>query len=491
MVLLSELARAFDASIQLDVQISSVVSQTSRVTPACAFAALAGARVHGAAFADAALQAGASAIITDPEGAEILNRSDVPMLVLPDLSRRLGELCNIVNGNVADSLNMFAITGTNGKTTTSYMLADLLRTAGRNVGLIGGVEIATAARSQPATLTTPMADEVQELLAEHARSGGTDVVMEVTSHALEQHRVGGIRFAVAGFTNLTQDHLDYHESMQAYFDAKAQLFSAEYAAAAVILIDDEWGMKLFENARAARPNVFALTFRDQLDSHVPGWQARVLDDGSGCELIDANGQRMGFQVSLPGTFNLHNAALAVCMALVGGVDPLQLPRNIATVVPGRMQVISDSSPRVIVDFAHNAAALELALTASRANCHGDLIVVTGSAGDRDADKRFEMGRIAATLADVVIITDDDPHGEPAERIREALMKGAVTGTAHVREIGNRTEAIHEAISSAHDADTVLIAGRGHETIQEIGDVQHVLDDRVVARQAIDRRNQLR
>lgn len=483
MVSLSRIAETFSAKLQLDAEITGITSNSASVTPGMAFVALPGLRVHGATYAQAALDAGAVAIVTDPEGYRIFQREDVPMVVLDTVAQSLGPIASFVYGNQEAPLRVFGVTGTNGKTTTSFLLRHILVNAGRNTGLIGGVELSVAGESTPAVLTTPMADEVQYLLAKHRRAGGTDLVMEVTSHALVQHRVGGTRFAVSGFTNLTQDHLDYHRDFDEYYAAKAQLFTREYSDAAVILVDDAWGKQLFTDASAAVSNVYALSFTGQLPPGARGWQARAILAEHAFELTNHAGETQRFTVSLPGEFNLKNAALAVCMAVVGGVSFSEINHTIRTEVPGRMQVISES-PRVIVDFAHNAAALELAITSLADDGPGKLIVVTGSAGDRDADKRCEMGRVAASLADELIITDDDPHGEAPEQIRQALLEGTRGERALTREIADRTEAITEAIVGASADDTVLIAGRGHETIQEVGTEQRVLDDREVAKAAL-------
>lgn len=487
MVSLAQIAETFSGTLQLDAEITGITSSSAAATAGMAFVALPGLRVHGATYAQAALDAGAVAIVTDPEGYRIINRSNVPILVVDNVAEMLGPFAAFVYGNHEEPLTVFGITGTNGKTTTSFLLRHILQNAGRRTGLIGGVELSVAGETTPAVLTTPMADEVQRLICKHREGGGTDLVMEVTSHALVQHRVAGTLFAVSGFTNLTQDHLDYHHDFADYYAAKAQLFTRKYSDAAVILVDDAWGKQLYTDANEAMSNVFALSFDGELPPGAKGWRARAILAEQAFELTNDAGATTRFTVTLPGEFNLKNAALAVCMALVGGVSLSDIHRTITTEVPGRMQVISEK-PRVIVDFAHNAAALQSAITSLSHSSLGKLIVVSGSAGDRDADKRGEMGRIAASLADELIITDDDPHGEPPEQIRQALLKGAQGERARTREIADRTEAITTAIVEADLEDTVFIAGRGHETIQEVGTEQRLLDDREVARAALLQRN---
>ena len=472
----------------LDAEVHGITSNSREVQPGMLFAALPGDRVHGASFVTAALEAGAVAVVTDEQGHAMMQNADVPVLTVPNIKTHIGLIASIVYGDPGERLRLFAITGTNGKTTTSYMLEHILRSADCKVGMIGGVELKIGTQVAPSVLTTPMPSDLQRLLAQHVDAGGTDLVMEVTSHALVQHRVDPLRFDVAGFTNLTQDHLDYHDSLEDYFLAKASLFTPQRCEAAVILVDDEWGRRLFELASARVPRVFALGLHSQLPPGAQGWSAQLGHEQRSFVLRSTGGEDTQHEVSLPGEFNISNAALAVCMALVAGVPRARIPKLIAPIVPGRMELISESHPRVVVDFAHNTAALQQAMQALRPGLEGELIVVTGSAGDRDADKRADMGRAVAEAADLVYITDDDPHSEPPELIRRALLDGTLGGPAVVTEIADRSEAIHAAILRADDNDTVLIAGRGHETVQEVGAEQRELDDRVVARAALQRRH---
>lgn len=483
---LSTLAALCGGHASGESSIDSVASSSGAVKPGSLFAAVPGARVHGASFASQAEAAGAVAIVTDPAGEQILANAgnELPRIVVENVAARLGEIAAHVYGRPANALRSFAVTGTNGKTTTAYMIDNVLSNLGRTPGLIGTIEIRIGGERIPASLTTPMPADLQAILAEFVARGGTDVVMEASSHALIQGRTDPIQFDCVGFTNLTQDHLDFHKTMDAYFEAKAVLFSARKAKNAVITVDDEWGKRLYERAaRELTGTVWALAVHGELPAGYVGWQVLERVDG-GVELVSTTGEKRGFSTTLPGGFNVANAALALLMVGASGVHIQDLPQRVDPTVPGRMEVISPSGPRVVVDFAHNTDALEKAMEALRPDTRGKLVVVTGAAGERDAGKRFAMGQAVARGADCVVITDDDPHGESPAAIRQAVLEGCQGQSAQVTEIADRGEAIAWAIEHADGCDTILIAGRGHETIQEVQGKQIFLDDRVEARSAL-------
>lgn len=454
-----------------DVEVTSVVADNRQATPGSLFAGVPGAHVHGARFADDAVSRGALGVLTDAEGAHLVT-ADVPVLVTDDVAGILGRVAALVYGAPAEHLTTFAITGTNGKTTTAFMIDHLLTAAGRSVGLIGTVSLRIGGVEHPAELTTPQPADLQGLLADHVAAGGTDLVMEVSSHALAQRRTDPVRYTVAGFTNLTQDHLDYHADFEDYFAAKASLFAPDKSERAVVWTDDEWGLRLYESLAENRRV----------------WVGRTKREGRGW-LLD--GGRLHGPVTvpcgtaLPGGFNEANAALATAMVLESPVDvPHEIFADITPVVSGRMEVVSES-PRVVVDFAHNPDALIRAIEALD-RTEGRLITLTGSAGERDRDKRPVMGRIVAELSDVAYITDDDPHGEDPAQIRAEILAGTTGQHAKVIEIGDRAEAIRAAIAEAGPKDTVLLAGRGHETFQDVAGTRVDIDDRVVAREALEK-----
>ncbi|MFI2485885.1 UDP-N-acetylmuramoyl-L-alanyl-D-glutamate--2,6-diaminopimelate ligase [Promicromonospora kroppenstedtii] len=511
----SDLAVAFGLTIvpgqPADAAVTCVASDNRVVQDGDLFVALPGARAHGAQFAADAVRRGATAILTDACGAELIGAgSTTPVIVADDPRAILGSVAAWVLGNPAEDLMTFGVTGTNGKTTTTYQLDHLLRALGWIGGLIGTVETRSGDRVIASTLTTPEAADLQALLAAMREDHVRTLAMEVSSHALAQHRVDGVVFGVAGFTNLTQDHLDFHGDFESYFATKAELFTPARARRGVVTVDDAWGDRM---ANEAQIPVATLT---TLPDKAADW---VVTDvaphgtGSAFTLTHHDGRTLRTSTSLPGGYNVANAALAVAMVLEGGsdirdvTDALAAADGLSATVPGRMEVLA-TAPRVVVDFAHNTEALELALAALRPTTTGRLAVVFGATGDRDPGKRPFMGAAAVHGADVVYVTDDDPHDEDPAKVRTEVLAGTgvdapgdgtpgsgtpgtvetaddgASRTVEVHEVAPRADAIRAAILAAGPDDTVLVAGRGHETIQEIAGVDHVLDDRVEARAAL-------
>ena len=496
------------------VQITGVAASSADVVPGDLFVALDGTASHGARYAGQAVRAGAAAILTDTVGRALVAAAvadgscpDVPVLSMPDDAEPrtlLGAVAVWFYDHPGDDLTTFAVTGTNGKTTTTYLVDHVLSALGRTVGLIGTVETRSGERILPSRLTTPDAAALQGVLAVMREDHVDALAMEVSSHALVQHRVDGIVFDVAAFTNLSQDHLDFHGDLEGYFRAKAELFTPARARRGVVIVDTPWGQRL-----AAEATIPVVTLRT--DSEVSGVQPdwTVVDVvpqplGSRFTLRHRDGRTLTTTTSLPGGFNVANAALALVMVIESGVDvavltaALTAAGGLDAAVPGRMEPVA-LDPRVIVDFAHNPDALSLAIAALRPTTTGRLIVVFGATGERDTGKRPIMGAVAAGLADVVVVTDDDPHGEDASQIRQQVLAGARAAAAdlarqqaggqagprevEILEIAPRARAIAEAVAGARDEDTVLVAGRGHEVWQEIDGVNHPLDDRVEARAA--------
>ncbi|MFT3715459.1 MAG: UDP-N-acetylmuramoyl-L-alanyl-D-glutamate--2,6-diaminopimelate ligase [Gordonia sp. (in: high G+C Gram-positive bacteria)] len=476
-----------------------VTGATLRAQDAAAgdlFAALPGSRVHGARFAADAVAAGAVAVLTDPAGLEQVQSAGltVPVIVHERPRSVLGAMSSRIYGDPSQTLTLIGITGTSGKTTTAYLTEAALRAAGRVVGLVGTVEIRIDGVRVPSSLTTPEAPDLQRLFAVMVERGVDTVVMEVSSHALELGRVDGTRFAVGGFTNLSQDHLDFHHTMDDYFDAKARLFGAGSpvrAAAAVICVDDDWGAAMAERARAGGEPTQTVSTTGAGDWSVS--RQLAADAGSTTvEVTGPDGVHHTLTVPLPGAYNVANAVLAVGLAAAAGVPADTAAGGLALVaVPGRLEKVDRGQDFLaVVDYAHKPAAVEAVLATLSGQTDGSIAVVLGAGGDRDTEKRALMGRAAVKGADLVIVTDDNPRSEDPAAIRAAVLNGATSVTAadrratDVREIGDRAAAIAAAVAWAGSGDVVLIAGKGHETGQEIAGVEHPFDDRDVLGDAI-------
>ncbi|WP_299557331.1 UDP-N-acetylmuramoyl-L-alanyl-D-glutamate--2,6-diaminopimelate ligase [uncultured Mycolicibacterium sp.] len=465
------------------VQVTGVTLRGQDARPGDLFAALPGARAHGARYTADAAARGAVAVLTDPAGRAEAAGAGLPVLVHPEPRAVLGELAATVYGHPAQRLRVIGVTGTSGKTTTAYLVEAGLRAAGRTAGLIGTVGVRVAGRDLPSALTTPEAPDLQALLAAMLEQGVDTAVMEVSSHALSLGRVDGMRFAVGGFTNLSRDHLDFHPTMEDYFEAKARLFdpaSPTHAERAVICVDDAAGRRMRHRA-AAETLVTVSAFGQDAD-----WRAEAIDTtgaGQTFTAVDPAGGRHRIRIALPGRFNVANALLAVALLDAVGVTPQQAAAGLRSAgVPGRLQRIDRGQDFLaVVDYAHKPGALRAVLEALREQLAGSgrLAVVFGAGGDRDTGKRAPMGRVAAELADLVVVTDDNPRSEDPAAIRAAIVAGAAAaGTAaRIVEIGDRRAAIAHAVAWARPGDIVLVAGKGHETGQTIAGQTRPFDDR--------------
>ncbi|MET4622557.1 UDP-N-acetylmuramoyl-L-alanyl-D-glutamate--2,6-diaminopimelate ligase [Arthrobacter sp. 2762] len=503
---LSSLAEALGVAVPADGGTRGVtgISLNSRaIEPGDLYMALPGASRHGADFVPQAVEAGAVAVVTDDAGARQLalaGEQPVPVLIVDEPRTVVGRLAALIYRSQPDDSGfptLFGVTGTNGKTTTTYFINSLLRALGKTPGLIGTIEILAGGDPIPSLLTTPESTDVHALLALMRERGLEAASMEVSSHAVAYHRVDGVMFDVAGFTNLTQDHLDLHGSMEEYFRTKAELFTAGRARQAVVMVDDEWGRNLARTADIPVTTLTATTGGSRADWSVASTTARGL--GTDFELRHTDGRVLRVHTGLPGDFNVANAALATIMVLSSGMDvetlqgALDAHDPFTVAVPGRMQLIS-TAPASVVDFAHNPDALARALQAVRSREEGSrVIVVFGATGQRDQSKRPTMGAIAARLADIVIVSDDDPHDEDAAAIRSEVLAGAYAAreagnlTCEIIESSPRDAAIRLAVELATPKDTILIAGRGHEVWQEVKGVNLALDDRVELRTALTSR----
>ncbi len=465
------------------VVVTGISLDSREVQPGDLYAALPGASVHGATFAAAAAQAGAAAILTDPIGQELAGDIPIPVAVVLNPRAVLGQVSAKIYDDPGASLTLIGVTGTNGKTTMTHLLAAALSATGQKVGVMGTTGARIGEEILPIARTTPEAPDLHALLALMKERGVTVVAMEVSSHALALGRVDGLQFDSATFMNLTQDHLDFHGSMAEYFDAKAALFTEARAHRAVIATDDSWGRQLLA-ATSIPVESFAVT-------HDADWTlANPEHSATGAWRGQAHGPR-GLVVELasrlPGQFNQSNA-LGALATLVGlGHDPRAVAAGIATCtgVRGRMESVGSGPFAAFVDYAHTPEAVERAIRAVREFCSGEILVAIGCGGDRDAIKRPDMGRAAAANADFVVVTDDNPRSESPAEIRSAVIAGVdAAAPAKVTEIGDRASAIRELVARARRGDAVLVLGKGHETGQEIAGEMIPFDDREVLEREI-------
>ena len=479
-------------------RLAGVTLDSRQVQAGDLYAALPGEHTHGAAYCDQAVAAGAIAILTDQAGRDRAARTGVPVFVVSAPRDRLGDISCWIYGDPSHRMTMIGVTGTSGKTTTSYLAEAGLRAAGHETGLVGGVEIRIGAERVGSALTTPEAPDLQALLAVMVERRVTAAAMEVSSHSLALGRVDGTRYDVAVFTNLSQDHLDFHAGFEDYFKAKAQLFTPRYAGIAVLNVADRYGRRL-----VAEASVPVVTFCADPASGAyrnADWRAadvRCGADGSTFRVIGPGGVEADASVTLPGAFNVANA-LGAIVALVEAGCPLEdAVAGVAPAVPACPAGWSGSpavQPDVFVDYSHKPGAVEAVLGALRSVTAGDLIVVLGCGGDRDRGKRPLMGAAAARLADVAILTSDNPRSEDPLAILDEMLHGVlgVHEGARARVIvePDRAAAIGLAVGLAGKGDVVLVAGKGHETGQYVAGTVLPFDDRAVTAAALARRDAL-
>ncbi|MFC0556005.1 UDP-N-acetylmuramoyl-L-alanyl-D-glutamate--2,6-diaminopimelate ligase [Planotetraspora thailandica] len=475
--------------------VTGLTIDSRRVQRGDLYVAMPGKTAHGAEFSGAALAAGAAAILTDEEGRDRAAATGLPVLVVPDPRALLGQVAAWVYGRPAAGITIIGVTGTSGKSTSTFLLEAGLRAAGHTTGLVGGVEIRAGDVSFVPELTTPEASDLQGLFALMRERGVTAAAMEVSSHALALGRVDGVFYDVAIFTNLSQDHLDFHRDLDDYFATKARLFTPEFARVGVVNVDDAHGRELTELAK------IPITTFSAAGAPEAEWRAqdvRLGSDGSAFRVVGPGGVEADVSVALPGPFNVANT-LGVLVALVEAGIPLQTAVagvGTFTGVPGRMErVPAADGYQVIVDYAHKPGAVESVLTSLRTVLEdgpgGRLTVVLGCGGDRDRGKRPQMGEAAARLADTVILTSDNPRTEDPLEILTAMLEGVLDvpqeERAHVIVEPDRAAAIELAVSRAEPGDVIVVAGKGHEQGQYVGDQVIPFDDREVAAQAVLRR----
>jgi UDP-N-acetylmuramoyl-L-alanyl-D-glutamate--2,6-diaminopimelate ligase len=452
------------------VVVDDVHHDSRAVAPGSLFVAVRGEHFDGHDYATAAVAAGASALVV-----EAPLPLAVPQLVVPSSRRALPVVAAEVHGHPSRSLTVIGVTGTNGKTTVTHMIEAIARAAGKVPGVIGTIGARADNDALPVTRTTPEASDLQRILRRMLERGVEVVALEVSSHALALGRVDGLAFAAAAFTNLSQDHLDFHRDMADYFEAKASLFTPDRSRIGVVWVEDEWGRLLADR------------------SPIP---VRTVGTGSGCDVwgsgieadtrasrfvIAAAGRTAEVVMPLPGRFNVANALVAAACALEVGIDLGDVVRGLETLppVPGRLELVPGDRPFiVIVDYAHSPDAISAVVTEARLVGARRVIAVVGAGGDRDREKRPLMGE-AATGADLAVITSDNPRSEDPDEIIAQVMAGARPGADIVVE-PDRRAAIRRALAAAGPGDVVLVLGKGHEQGQERGGRIEPFDDRVVA-----------
>lgn len=458
-----------------DTSISDVVHDSRQAGPGSLYVAVRGGTVDGHDFVPAAVAGGAAAICVDHPLA-----SGVPEIVVGDTRRVMGHLASAVHDFPSHALSVVGVTGTNGKTTVTHYVESIAGIAGLETGLVGTIHARAGGSTIPSTLTTPEGPEFQRLLADMRDQGVDLVAVEVSSHALELGRVGGTRFAVAAYTNISQDHLDFHGDMAAYRAAKERLFTDYEVGTAVINIDDPWGAEM-----AARYPADLITVGQGGDFSVhsvatyPSHSEFVVASPSGDRALVA---------PVVGEFNIANLVLAAACCVAAGIGTDRVLEAAAGVrgVPGRFEVVSGDDPiTVIVDYAHTPEGVATVVETARRLSEGRVIALLGAGGDRDRAKRPAMGE-ALSRADLAIVTSDNPRTEEPAAIASAVLSGVGNGTEHLLVLDRRT-AIDMAIDRAGDGDVVLVLGRGHEPMQDLGTEKVPFDDREVASASLARR----
>ncbi|MFF6868698.1 UDP-N-acetylmuramoyl-L-alanyl-D-glutamate--2,6-diaminopimelate ligase [Streptomyces sp. NPDC090109] len=485
---LGDLAAHLGTDTPGDAEISGITHDSRAVRPGDVYAALPGARLHGADFVAQAAGLGAAAILTDPAGAERAAATGLPVLVVEDPRARMGELAAEIYGRPGADLLKIGITGTSGKTTTAYLVEGGLRGAGRRTGLVGTVEMRIGDERIKSERTTPEATDLQALFAVMRERGVEALAMEVSSHALVLGRVDGCVFDVAVFNNLSPEHMEFHSDMEDYFRAKAGLFTPERSRLGVVNLDDAYGRRL---AKEAGVPVVTFSAEGRADAD---WRAEDLVLGSHDSTFTAvgpGGERIAATAPLPGPFNVANTLAAIVTLAAAGLDPKAAAEGVAAVpgVPGRLERVDAGQPYLaVVDYAHKTDAVESVLRSLREVTEGRLHVVIGCGGDRDVTKRGPMGAAAARLADTAVLTSDNPRSEDPLAILTAMLAGAADVPAaergEVLVLADRAAAITAAVTRARPGDTVLVAGKGHEQGQEIAGAVRPFDDREVLRAAL-------
>lgn len=489
------------AKTRADIAVTGVSVASKDVSDGDIFIAVPGKIKHGATYSPCAVEHGASAIVTDAAGLEHAQDLGVPVLLVDDPRAVAGPLAGAIYQHPSRDLVTVAVTGTNGKTTTSHFIAAALEAGLGSVGLFGTIELRLGDSRIDSSRTTLEAPVQHRLMAVARELGVASVVTEASSHGIALHRLAELQFDVAVFTNLQHDHLDFHGTMDEYFAVKASLFAPETSTCGVAVIDDEWGVRLAQKAQIPVATVSTHPNDESPEALAADWRVLSYElglDGVGSTfaLRTPDGSVHTAYSPLPGIVNITNAATAIAAAVAAGVEleAAIAAIRLAPMVPGRMERVIDRGhglPLCIVDYAHTPEALEYALGAVRPITPGTLAIVFGSDGDRDQEKRPELGEVAARLADVLFVTDENPRSEEPAAIRSAVLAGVQSirpDLDRVTEVTtSRADALRQAVAMFGEGDTVIVTGKGHELTQEIAGVFHEYNDgdvyREIAREA--------
>lgn len=467
------------------ISVRGISSDSRHLDEGDVFLAVQGLTSHGLDFLAEAAESGVAAVVWDSSTGTAPEHTGIPSIAVPDLASRLGEIADRFYGEPSAALGIIGITGTNGKTTVAWMMAQAAELLGERCGYLGTLGYGVGRLQGGAGMTTPAATELHGRLAGFVVQGATRAALEVSSHALSQGRVDAVRFDTAIFTNLTRDHLDYHASMREYFDTKARLFLDCRPKHRVINVDSEYGAQLA--ARCGQEVVTVSTNFDRVANGRPyAFVRSVVAHYRGSDVSFTSSWGDGsFSLQLPGDFNVANSMLVLAVLLRGGIalDKACDAMSLLSAPPGRMQLVATKGPAAYVDYAHTPHALEVALRALHPHCRGKLWCVFGCGGDRDAGKRPQMGKAAEHFADRVVVTSDNPRSEDPQAIIDDVVAGLIRPEC-AEIIEDRAVAIAWTLVQAADNDVVLIAGKGHEQYQEIGSEQRPFSDVAIAAAAL-------
>jgi len=466
--------------IQSDALLTGVTVDSNDVHAGDLFVALDGAQTHGATFAEQAINKGASAILTDIKGSELIEDSAaVPVIKLDQLRENLGKISSLIYQNPSEKLKIFGVTGTNGKTTTSWLLHQGLQAAGIKTGLLGTAGIKLGDIELTSERTTPEAPQLQAMLALAVEQNLSSVVMEISSHALSMFRADGIWFESVGFTNLSHDHLDFHGDMESYFQAKKRLFTKAFSNFAAISLADTWGQRLASECEIEKTTIGTKEYANWILHDVSPALGHV--DFNVYTPLKNN---LELKLEFAGAFNAFNATLSLAMTSKQNLDREAFIEGIRKAhIPGRMEpILVPGRALAVVDYAHTPDAISAVIETLRSQTNGRVLAVLGAGGNRDSQKRNLMGQ-AVSSADLVIVTDDNPRDEDPAEIRKALISG-ISDKSKVIEIADRKEAIFYAAANSNESDTIVVLGKGHEDYQEIQGTRKRFLDSEVAFQAL-------